>query len=219
MSLVTLDDIIKTIRFRGDYQNVRKFPPADLRKEAQNAFEAFWQIVADAHNGWWDTDTTIATVAHQRYIALPADVWALQALDRLEGSDYVPMHQVPMGERNRFGMSEGTPSNYRTSARGAELSPIPDAVYTLRVSYTPKAPKLAVSQPREYYNGWEDYIIESVLLVLDRREKQSTDAREKAIDAIEKQVRGGASARRQQEPEYLNLREGGSYDPFRDGLL
>lgn len=219
MSAITAEEIIKAIRFRGDYQNVRKFTPTDLMKEVQNAFESFWQLVAKAHQGWWDTETTITTVGGQSYIAVPSDVWSLKAVDRLDGSDYVEMVQVAISERNRYGATTGKPVAYYTNARGINMMPIPDTVYTLRLMYTPKAPKLAVSQPREYYNGWDDYITESVLLVLDRREGKPTDAREKAIEKITLEVMGGASERKAQEPEYLRLFDTEALDPFRDGIM
>lgn len=219
MAALTLEEIEKQIRFRGDYQNLKKFPRDDVRKLIQQAFKKFWQIVAKAHTGYWDTETTFPTVANQAFVALPSDVWSLLALDRLESNEYVTMHQVPLSERNRYGSSTGKPLAYRTSARGLELYPTPDTVYTLRVTYTPKAPDLAVSQPREYYNGWEEYIIESVLLVLDGREKLPLDARKAAIKDIVDMVIDGANEHRAQEPEYLNLRELGDFDPFRDGVL
>lgn len=219
MAAISLEDIIKTIRFQGDYQNVRKFPNDMLTKIAQRAFDKYWQYVAKTHNGWWDTDGTIVTVANQRYAALLPDVWSLRAVDRLDGSDYVEMTKVALSERNRYGATTGKPLSYRPSARGIEMFPTPDTVYTLRLTYTPKAPKLATSQPRDYYNGWEEYIIESVLLVLDGREKLPTDARERAIAAALEIVRDGAGEHAAQEPEYLRLHDTEALDPFRDGIM
>ena len=217
MDAVTPEQLRNMIRFRGDYQNIRKFPNADLDKEMQVAFGKFYQIVADSHQGWWDTFAAAATVDEQAYVAMPSGCWRVQAIDILDGGEYRGLSQVGLEHRNRFGTTSTKPEAYRLSSRGAELYATPDAVYTLRVLYTPVAPQLMTSQPREWYNGWHEYILESTLTVLDRREGKGVQERIAAIAAIEKSVKDGAGQRRQQEPEYLDLREGSSKGPWHEG--
>jgi hypothetical protein len=205
-----------TIRFRGDYQNLRKFPNADVDKEIQLSFSEFHELVDEAHEGWWDTEMTLTTTASVAYVALADTVWRVQGVDILDSGDYRQLAQIAIGQRNRWGSQAGEPEAYRTSARGIELLPTPDAAYTLRLMHTPRAPLLAVSQPREWYNGWEDYVITSTLLKLDERESKPTVERERALDRVAKRIRSAASKRRQQEPEYLNLRESDIVDPYND---
>ena len=210
MAALTLDQIEAAVRFRGDYQNVRKFSQADVRNEIQTSFGEFYQLVASVHEGYWDTEATIYTVANTAYAVLPGDTWRVQAIDRLDSSGQIvkELDQVGIEHRNRYGALTGEPAAYRLTARGADLYPTPNAVYTLRVLYTPIAPSLSASQPREWFNGWEDYVITSTLLKLDTREGKPLTDRLTVLDKIEKTVRAGATERRSQEPEYLNLRDG-----------
>jgi hypothetical protein len=218
MSAISRATLRSTIRSRGDYTNVRRFPDTYLNTEIQTAFNRFWGIVDEAHQGWWDKDDTISTVNAQAYVALPTDAKAVKAIDRLDGSDYIEMPQVSLGERNRFGSTRSTPIAYRLSARGAELYPTPNGIYTLRVTYSPKPATLDEDTTREWYEGWEDFVIEKTLLELDSREQKPLQDRLIKLDAAEKALRAGTNARRQQEPEYLNIREYDDSDIYNDGF-
>lgn len=217
MAAITLDTLRATIRFRGDYQNVRKFPDANIDTEIQTSFAEFWQLIAEVHEGYWDTQANVSTVAAQAYAALPSDAWRVQAVDRADGTDWIQLDQVGFEHRNHYGSSNGRPLAYRLTARGLDLYPTPDAIYTLRVMYTPIAPAIGATA-REWFNGWEDYVITSTLLKLDTRESKPLTDRLTVLDKIEKMIRGGATERRSQEPEYLNLREGYmASDPWHEG--
>ena len=219
MAAISRATLRSTIRSRGDYTNVRRFPTDYLHNEIQNAFDDFWRIVNEAHQGWWDTEGAMVTVANQAYAALPSDAKVIKAIDRLDGGEYIEMPQVSLGERNRYGSSTGKPLAYRLSARGAEVYPTPDAVYTLRAIYTPKPSTLDENTAREWYDGWENYVIEKVLLELDSREKLPLTDRLTKLAAAEKALRASTNERRQQEPEYLRLREYDTLDIYDDGIL
>ena len=208
-----------TIRLRGDYTNTRRFTNEYLNTEIQTAFGCFWRIVDEAHQGWWDTEGTTATVNAQAYAALPTEAKVVKGVDRLDGGEYVELLQVGLEARNRFESTPSKPIAYRLSSRGIELYPTPNAVYTLRVMFTPRPPQLTESEAREWYDGWEDYVIEKVLFELDSREGKPLNDRLVKLEAAEKALRSSSSARRQAEPEYLRLREYGDIDPFNDGIL
>lgn len=218
MSALSRATIRQMIRDRGDYTNTRKFTNTYLDTEIQTAFNRFWGIVDEAHQGWWDTEGTSPTVTGTAYAALPADAKAVKAIDRLDGSDYVPLDQISISERNKYSSSSGVPIAYWLSARGIELRPTPDAIYTLRVLYTPKPATLDESTPREWYDGWEDFIIAKVLMECAKRDKTIGQDHFAALDAAEKALRASTSARRQQEPEYLNLREHDDTDLYTDWI-
>ncbi len=217
MTAISRAQLRSTIRLRGDYTNVRRFPETYLNTEIQTAFNHFWRIVEEAKQGWWDTDGTVTTVVDQAYVALPTTAKIVKGVDRLDGGEYVEMPQVGIGDRNRYGSSTGKPVAHRLSARGIELHPTPNAAYTIRVMFTPKPPQLAESEQREWYEGWEDFVIEKVLLELDSRERKPLADRLIKLEAAEKALRSSTNARRQSEPEYLLLREYGDLDPYGDG--
>lgn len=208
MAELDLATVRETIRFRGDYQNVRKFPNSSVNREIQKSFGEFYALVDSTHEGFWDTYADVTTIADQAFIALPPRTWRTKAIDRLDGTDYVELRQVGISERNKYGSNTGEPLAYRLSSRGIELYPTPDQAYTLRVLHTPIAPALQEAQPREWYNGWDDYVIESTLIKLDRREKIPHNDRIDALKEIAARVRAEATERRSQEPEYLVIREG-----------
>lgn len=218
MTALSRVQLRSTIRSRGDYTNVRRFTSEYLNGEIQTAFGHFWRIVDEAHQGWWDKDDTVSTTASTAYVALPVDAKIVKAVDRLDAGEYVEMPQVGLEHRNRFGTTVGKPVAHRLSSRGLEIVPTPDAVYTLRVTYSPKPITLTENEQHEWYDGWEDFIIEKVLFELDAREGKSLTDRVMKLDAAEKALRSSAAARRQTEPEYLRLFEGSGND-IDDGIL
>lgn len=214
MALFTLKEIREAVRFRGDYKNVRAFPDADLNREIQQSFGKFYQLVAEVEEGWWDTDTTITTMNGVPHVALPADVWRVQGVDLLDGGDFRTLRRVGRSDRNRFANTPAEPEAYRLSARGVELMPTPNAEYTLRVLYIPIAPALEEDVAREWYNGWDEFVIAETLRKLDEREGRPLGDRLTVLAEIEKTVRAGANRRDVQEPEYLVLRESVGVDEY-----
>jgi len=207
------------IRSRGDYTNVRRFPTDYLDAEIQTAFGHAYRIIDEAHQGWWDTEGTLSTVAGQGYVALAAGMKVIKGVDRLDGTDYDELAQVGLDQRNRFGNSRGKPVAFRPSARGLEIYPPPDAVYTLRVMYTPKPPLLTENERREWYDGWSDFVVEKVLFELDSREGRPMGDRTAKLKMAEEALRASSNQRKQSEPDYLPLRGGVGFDPFDTGLI
>lgn len=209
MSAIARSTLRDTIRKTGGYENVRKFTDAFLNTKIQSAFGKFWQLVAKHHKGYWDTDTTISTTAGTAFKALPTDCWTIRAIDMLDNGGKVArsLSAIGLDSRNKFGEDNGEPCAYRRTSRGIDIYPTPNAVYSLKVYYTPLAPTLDESTTREWYNGWEDYVIECVLLELDKREGRPIGERLAEIERIEKQVETGVEISNAQEPEYLVLRE------------
>lgn len=206
----SLDDIRQTIRDRGNLRNTVRWPNATIEKEAQAAFKELYGLVVLHSPGFYDTDTDaqgspVHTVANQAYAPLPTGTWAIRAVDLLDGGEYVPLEKVGNKDRNRYGTANrDKPRAYRRSARGIELFPTPNAVYTLRITYTPVAPQLDSSQ-REYYVGWEEYVVAGALIRLCGT--QHTDAKIwlQTIAATEARIISEAGEANTQGPEYLNL--------------
>lgn len=219
MASIDRETLRDRIRVLGDFRNARRFPDADINREIQTKFDRFWGIVDEANEGWWDTEGTVTTVSGQAYIALPTGAKTVKAVDRLDGTEYRPMAQVGVSARNRYGSTRNEPVAYRLSARGLELLPTPNAAYTLRVIYTPKPATLDESTAREWYDGWEEFIINGVIFELKSAQGLPEAATFGAkMDAAEKALRASAAKRKQQEPEYLVLREYDDLDPYSDGV-
>jgi hypothetical protein len=203
-----LDDIRAVVRFRGDYRNTVRFPAANIDTEIQAAFGELWELIADTNEGYWDVTATVVTIASDDFVALPVDVWRVRKISRVDGSDFVPLVQVGIDHSDRYGTATDKPRAFRLTARGADLYPTPDAIYTLRVAYTPRAPNLALEGQREYYNGWEEYVIYGALLRLTLNEHRDASQWQQQIDFQRARITRGASQRKAQEPDYLILRDG-----------
>jgi hypothetical protein len=202
----TLAQIITTIRNRGNLRNTVRFPDSVITPEAQAAFGELYGLIVQHHRGFFDTDTTVPTVAAQAYVALPTGTWSIRAVDLLDGTRYVPLVKVGIKDRNRYGSPSETaqPVAYRRTARGIDLFPVPNAIYTLRITYTPVAPTLD-SNARDYYNGWEEYVISGALIRLCGTQKTESSTWQKVIAATEARIINEASESTTQGPEYLNL--------------
>lgn len=212
MALIDLATVRAQVRFLGDYQNKQRFPDVDVNREIQKAFRKMYSIVDGKHQGWWDTEATLTTTANIAFVALAPDMWRIRGVDLLDGTEYFALRRVTIDDRNKFGTTTDQPSAHRLSARGVELYATPDAAYTLRITYAPKAPDLAEAASREWFNGWEDYVVQCTLAELDRREgRPSLNDRLTAMKLAQDLLEADSGSRDEQEPEYLPLREDGDF--------
>lgn len=205
MASFSLAQILAAVRYRGDFRDTIRHPDSSVTVEIQAAFAEFYELVASVNEGYWDTSATLSTVAGQGYVALPSDVWQVRGVDFLDGLDYRQLDQIGVSDRNRYSNTNDEPVAFRLTARGADLFPTPNAIYTLRVTYTPSAPTLSAA--RDFYNGWEEYVIFGALARLEMNEERS-NAWQAQLDRQAARIHASASHRRAQEPEYIPLRHG-----------
>lgn len=209
MTLV-LSDLITLLRERGDMRSPVRWTDAYLTKELQRAFASGYQLIAMQNSGFFDQFDNVTTAAGVAFVALPAGpppCWIVRAIDRQDGQDFVPLPRIGIKDRNRYGSTRGRPGAHRLSARGIELYPTPDAVYTLRVLHTPAAPTLDTTA-REFYNGWDDYTLFKALTVLYSNQGRDPATWKDDLDQATMLILAGAAERDSSGPEYLNLREG-----------
>lgn len=211
----TLAQLITIVRFRGDMRNTIRFPDANITGELQAAFAEWYELVDEVNEGFFDTTSTTPTIANTAFAVLPSGTWNVKAIDRLDGSDYIPVPRVGVKDRNRFGSTTGRPTCHRLTARGIDLYPTPDAVYTLRVTYTPVAPTLSTTG-LEYYNSWEEYAIFGALVRLYKNQGRDASDWEKDLNKQAARINTAAARRNVSGPEYLNLRDGFGDDSFDD---
>ena len=207
MAALTLTEIRTIVRFRGDFRSTVRFPDTNVNAEIQAAFAELYELVADTNEGYWDTQAALTTAANTAFVALPTDAWRIRAAERMEGTDPIELDFIGITDRNRYGTSTGRPCAVRPTARGLDLYPTPDAAYTVNVYYTPRAPTLD-GTAREYYNGWEEYVIYGALIRLAENEERDTSEWQNRIDRQAARIKGGASQRKAAEPDYIPLREG-----------
>jgi len=214
MASFSLAQILAAVRYRGDFRDTIRHPDSSVTVEIQAAFAEFYELVAGVNEGYWDTIATLATVNGQGHVVLPSDAWQVRGIDLLDGETFRQLDQISIADRNRYSTETDEPRAYRLTARGADLFPTPDAIYTLRVVYTPSAPVLGAA--RDFYNGWEEYVIFGALVRLEMNEERA-NAWQGQLDRQAARINASASGRRSQEPEYIPLRIGHISDLEIDG--
>lgn len=206
MASITLTSVRAAIRERGDFPASKKFTSDFVDREAQAAWTALHRVVEEVHEGWWDKEGTLATVANQAYVLLPADCRKVKGVDILDGTEYRELRQLSIGERHRYGQTADEPDAYRLTERGIDLYPTPNAVYTLRLIYARKVlPLSAVAV--EVDEEWQDFVVWKAIIAIAASQERPTTEYEREMQRAEAAIRAGASGRRQAEPEYLVLRE------------
>lgn len=208
MATITLSSVRTAIRERGDFPRSRKFTDDFIDREAQAAWTALHRIVEEVHEGYFDKEGSLSTVADQAYVALPADFRKLKGLDILDSGEYAELRQLSIGDRHRYGAEADKPHAYRLTERGIDLYPTPNAVYTLRVIYARKVTALSASEVT-VDEEWQDYVIWKAIIAIAASQERPTGEYEREMGRAEMAIRGGASGRRQAEPEYVPLREYG----------
>lgn len=208
MATATLAQIRSRVRFLGTYENSTKFTDALITGEVNAALAELYELLDDAHGGYFDTESTVNTVAGTATVDLPATFWRLRGVDILIGGKYHTLAQIGLDQRNDFQTSTGRPAAYRTTAGGARgrltLYPTPSGVNTIRIVYVPTfTPLSADGDSFEYYNGLEDYVVCGTLLRLDQREERPLGERQQELARIKDRVIKGAARRRSAEPAYL----------------
>lgn len=206
----TLAELITIVRNRGDARNTVRFPDSYLTTELQAAFAEGYELVVQQNEGFYDQQANVTTAANTAFVALPAGppvCWIVRAIDRVEGPDFVPIPRIGIKDRNRYGTTTGKPVAHRLTARGIDLYPTPDAVYTLRVTYTPAAPTLDTTA-REFYSSWEEYAVYGALIRLFESQGRDSSKWQQQLDRTAARIKSGADQRDASGPEYLNLRQG-----------
>lgn len=207
MATKTLSEVRAAVRFRGDFRNTVRFPDADVDREIQAAHSEWYELVCEANAGFFDTTSTVSTVANQEYVALPANTWVVRGVDRRDGSEWEALSQISIADRNRYSSTTGEPIAFRLTARGADLYPTPNTVYTLRFTYTPVVSSLGDVTPVDFLNSWEEYVIYATLLRLAENEERGRNDWQERVDRQAMRIKSAAGARRSSEPEYVPLRD------------
>ncbi len=206
MASITLSSVRTAVRERGDYPLSRKFSNDFLDREIQPAWTALHRIVEEVHQGWFDKEGTVPTVANQAYVALPTDCRVVKGVDLLDGNEYRPLRRLTPGARHEYGRTADEPCAYRLTERGIDLAPTPNAIYTLRVVYARKVVALSASAV-EVDEEWQDFVVWKAIIAIAASQERPTGEYEREMQRAEMAIRAGAAARDQHEPEYLVLRE------------
>lgn len=202
----TLAEMRTDVRNQGDYANSNVFTDAILTEFINKGIAEVYELLVDASESYYLTNTTVTTTASQAYVAAPTDLYTLKAVDVLVGSDYVPLQKFDLDERgqNKYVRYQGR-YVYRLQGSNIYLEPTPTTSSdTLRIWYIPHATKLSSdSDTFDGINGFEDLVIEKALYLCDKRDNRPLADRMQEIARLEARVRKNAEGRESDEPFYL----------------
>lgn len=124
------------------------------------------QLSADVRGRLMDAKTTVVTVAGVNTVALPTDMLEMRRFG-VAGTGYQALSYRSPDEMSADFQNNysGQPAVFTVIGANAELSPIPDAVYSLELVYRQRIPALSVSAPTNWLlTNWPNAYLYAALL-------------------------------------------------------
>lgn len=144
-------------RINLDYLNRSNFAN-ETRRSIQAAVRHY------ERKPWWfnETATSIVTSAGQTFVAFPANYHKLELLQiTIASADYkLIQRDFDWIKRANTARTRGQPTDFCIYQNRIELFPIPDAIYTLPISYLHKFPALSAStDTSDWTSAVEDLVV------------------------------------------------------------
>jgi len=206
----TLTQLISDVRVEGDYNRSTVFTDAILTRWINQAIAKVYNLLAAQDPDLYATEGSLSTVAAQDYVALPSDFYKLLRLDiETSSGTYSRLFKYALVEENNYQdiiSSATTESRYRyhVQASKLKLKPTPTVVDTLRIVYVPSVTDLVSGLDTfDGINGYEDLVVQYVLLRCDLREEKPIGERAQVIQQYESAILSAEDARDEAEPHLL----------------
>lgn len=204
MTAITLATFRSRMRTLGDYPNSSVFTDAFLNDQINDAVGQYVDLLDSTWEGYRDTLTTLVTVASTATVSLPADFHRARAVDILVDGRYAPLRRLTLRQTYGYDIQNARPVGYMLRGALIECFPTPDAIYTIRLRYTPAATVMSSdSDSIDIPNGWENFIVHTALLKLDEREGRDLGERMAVIERYRLRIQAAAEDRDVAEPEYI----------------
>jgi hypothetical protein len=124
------------------------------------------RLSSDVKGRLMDTKTTLATVVGVNTVTLPTDMLEMRRF-QVAGSYNQPLsYRTPDEQSIDFSAnSSGQPIVFTVIGANAELAPVPDAVYSLELTYRQRIPALSVSNTTNWLlTAWPNAYLYASLL-------------------------------------------------------
>ncbi|MFU2327736.1 hypothetical protein [Pseudomonas sp. NFX98] len=124
------------------------------------------QLSAEVQGRLMDTKTTLSTVIGVNTVALPTDMLEMRRFVVAGAGDQPLSYRTPDEISVEFPNDyAGQPIVFTVIGANAELSPIPDAVYSLELTYRQRIPALSVSNTTNWLlTNWPNAYLYACLL-------------------------------------------------------
>ena len=150
------------------------------------------QLSTDLKTRSMETKTTLATVVGVNSVALPTDMLEMRRLQVVGTYNQPLSYRTPDEQSIDFAdNSSGQPIVFTVIGANIELAPIPDAVYSLELTYVQRIPALSVSNPTNWLiTNWPNaYLYASLIaatpfIMNDERLAMWAQLYQQAVDSI-----------------------------------
>lgn len=186
--------------------------PSMMNEFINEAIRELWDLMIQKWEDYYTTEATLATVAGNDSIALPATFYKFRKLEilasgTLAGVDEHMIRLMPhdLEASHRFRSIDGKRYRYRIQGGALRLVPRPQAVETLRLFYIPYATELAADGDTfDGINGYEELAIQFAMMRVEKRQDLPIEETMREIDRLTKRIRTAADGRDAAEPMYLD---------------
>ncbi|PGH59457.1 hypothetical protein CRT60_00295 [Azospirillum palustre] len=112
-----------------------------------------------------ETQVTLSTVAGTATVPLPDDYLEARGLVRLTASPADLSYRTPASLSTLYGANSGMPAAYTVIGSNIKFGPVPDAVYSVELTYLAKVPPLSDANPTNWVltNSPDLYIYATLL--------------------------------------------------------
>lgn len=213
----TLSDLRDRVRRLGDYENAtNKITNALLTEFINYGIAELYDLITDTFEGFFLKTGTVTTSNGDQTVALPSDCAFLRALDRDHGDNrFSPLRRINLLQSYRYSgtgepfayMLHGDDTTVNSGPGTIRLWPIPDAAYSLRVTYDAIWTALSADGDTFFFhNHWEQFVVYTALVQVCLREERSAAEFQAMADRARERIVGSARKRNSAEPEYLTPR-------------
>lgn len=188
---ITLTNLILQSRQRADMEDSDFILDAEVTTYINaSVAELHDLMIASYGNEYKVTAYTFSTVAGTATSALPSAFYKILGLDVQSGGDWHSLKQFNFNERNRTTDDVGAPSlRYRLIGDNIMFSPTPDAVYSMKLWYIPKATALSSgSDTLDDLNSFAEYVIVDVAIKMLMKEESDVSVLLAQKEALKRRI-------------------------------
>lgn len=209
---VTLAQLRTRARQRADMENSTFVSDSELNFYINSSIAELHDLLVSAYGSDYFLSThSFSTVASTADYALPADFYKLAGIDaQYNGSDWVALRPFNFNERNRnqdlsVGTISGPDFRYRIMGSNIKLAPVPNAVHTIKVWYTPKATELSLdADTLNDLNQFAEYVIVDAAIKCLQKEESDVSVLMAQKAELRRRIEIMAQNRDASEPESVS---------------
>lgn len=177
---ITLLQLRTQARQRADMENSSFVSDSELTNYINASIAELHDILIQSYGEeYFITSTTFSTASGTASYSLPATFYKLHGVDvAINGTEFLTIKKFNFNERNRLTDSAGwtatgVPSiRYRILGSSIHFSPVPNAVSTVKLWYTPVATKLSAdADTLDDFNQYSEYVITDAAIKMLQKEE------------------------------------------------